>query len=213
MLPVPLDTLSAFIGLCVVLAVTPGPDMLFITANALSGGSRAGVAAMLGTAVGSVFHATMAALGLSAIVAASPLAYEIIRYAGAAYLVWLGIQAIRNPSMLQMQAERMRGRRLLAVFRGGVISNVLNPKVLVFVLALLPPFVHPELGQAGLQFAILGGIFVVTLAAFNLPIALSGGAIGRMLAARPGMARFQGRFSGVIFIGLALHVAATGQRA
>jgi threonine/homoserine/homoserine lactone efflux protein len=115
--------------------------------------------------------------------------------------------------MLQMTAERMRGRRLLAVFRGGVISNVLNPKVLVFVLALLPPFVHPEYGQVGLQFLILGTVFVVILALFNIPIALSGGAIGRMLAARPAMARFQGRFSGVIFIGLALHVAATGRHA
>lgn len=126
----------AFLAAALALNLTPGADMLFVTAQSLSGGRGAGLAAALGVGTGAVVHAGLAALGLAVLVAAEPLAFEIIRYAGAAYLIWIAVQMIRTPPQLSGSAAAPRVS-LVRAYAQGLTTNLLNPKVFVFVLAFL----------------------------------------------------------------------------
>ncbi|HET8727116.1 MAG TPA: LysE family translocator [Alphaproteobacteria bacterium] len=205
------QTLSIFILAVVVLMVTPGPDMLFIAANGIAQGPRAGTVSALGVGVGCLVHTLLAAAGISALVLATPVAFDVIRFAGAAYLAWLGVQAIRNPAMLDLHVSAARARTLGAVFRGGVLCNVLNPKVAVFFIAFLPQFADPSRGPIAIQMVVLGVVLTVIGTTFNMLIGLSGGGIGRFLSTRPRFARVQAWVSGLIFIGLAARLALTGR--
>lgn len=208
-----LQTLTLFLIAVTVLMVTPGPDILFITANGIAQGPKAGAVSALGVGAGAVIHTLAAALGVSALLLASPLAFDIIRYAGAAYLAWLGYQAIRNPAMLDLRVAAARRRSLWRVFRGGLFCNVLNPKVAVFFVVFLPQFADPDLGPVAVQLIVLGLILTVVVTLWNMAVGLSSGGVGRFLAGRPRVAQVQGWISGLIFIGLALRLAVSGQRA
>src|SRR5512133_1760869 len=165
------------------LNLTPGPDMLYVAARGAAEGRRAGVVSALGIGAGTLVHITALALGLSALLAAVPLAYDAVRYAGAAYLVYLGVRALlaRGPAAaaLSLGATTAAARpaelapgRLAAIFRQGVVTNVLNPKVALFFLAFLPQFVDPSRGSAVAQTVLLGLLFDCSGTIVNVAVAL-----------------------------------------
>ena len=156
-LPVP-DNLAAFLAVSVALTAAPGPDVLFLVSQGLAGGSRAGLYVAMGLSSGLLVHTTLAALGVSAIFMASPAAFNILKLAGAAYLLWLAIGAFRErPAAGSKTALFGDGA---ALYRRGVIMNLLNPKVALFFLALLPQFVSSSKGGVKAQMAILGLVFM-----------------------------------------------------
>ncbi len=189
------------------LNLTPGPDMLYVIARSTAEGRRAGVVSAFGIGVGTLVHITALALGLSALLAAVPVAYDIVRYAGAAYLIYLGVRAIvRLPGLTgDVAVERAS---LRAVFRQGVTTNVLNPKVALFFLAFLPQFVDPSRGSAVFQTAALGLMFDVQGTLVNIGVAVGASSLGTWLRTRGERSgRVLGRMTGVLFIGLGARLA------
>jgi len=207
-----LSLLPPFLIAALALNFTPGADMMFVTAQSLSGGRGAGVAASLGVGAGAVVHSALAALGLAALVAAQPVAFDIVRYAGAAYLIWIAYQMIRTPPTLgaDSAAGRSNWRR---AFAQGLTTNLLNPKVIVFVLAFLPQFADPARGALGLQIFILGVIFGTTGTLVLIGVAFAGGNLKRALAHHPRAGRMVGWVSGTLIGTLAIGLLLTSRRA
>lgn len=198
--------IALFIAASTLLALAPGPDIVAVLARGISQGRRAGFAAALGFGVGCLFHTALAALGIAAIIRSSPLAFDLVRYVGAAYLLWIGIQAIRHRDAFTMQAAG-GGAALTAIFRQSVVGNALNPKVTLFFLSFLPQFVNGEAGSVGVQMAILGAVFMaVTVVVFGA-VAFFSGWIGERLRASPAIATRLNLFAGLAFIGLGIRVA------
>ncbi|MFZ5963484.1 LysE family translocator [Thalassococcus sp. BH17M4-6] len=197
LLALPMSTLLAFAGAGILLNLTPGADVMFATASGMRGGARAGVAAALGVALGSVFHVALAVLGVAAALRAMPEALQVIRWAGAAYLLWLAWAAWTA----EPETEDARGAQSLAIaLRRGFVTNVLNPKVGLFILAFLPQFADPALGPVAPQMALLGAIFVAT----GLIITSAYGALAGLFGA--GLRRHQritNRIAAAVFGGLA----------
>ena len=149
-----------FVGAGLLLNITPGPDVLYIVGRSLGQGRLAGVVSSLGIATGCLVHVAAAALGLSAVMLAVPLAFDIVRYAGAAYLAWLGFRALaRRSSPLDVRA--LAPVPLGRIYTQGIVTNVLNPKVALFFLAFLPQFTDASRGPLPLQFLLLGLVFIV----------------------------------------------------
>lgn len=148
------STLLLFTGACLALTVTPGPDMLLIASRSLSQGQRAGFASLVGIQVGTYCHALAAALGLSRLFVAVPLAYDVLRLLGAAYLLYLACKTLRSGSNLQLSAglQTIPARR---IFQQGLLTNILNPKMALFVLALFPQFIDPRAGSVVVQMLVL----------------------------------------------------------
>lgn len=186
----------------IALAVVPGPAVLYIVAQSVQGGRRVGVVSAFGIASGGLVHAAAAIAGLSAILAASATAFTVVKVAGAAYLVYLGIRVLLRPS-----TDTIGGRRLEPtlgrVYRQGVVVNVLNPKTALFFLAFLPQFVAPG-SAARPQLALLGAIFVVIALASDLVWALAAGTAGAVLRCSTTFAGVQRWVSGSIFVGLGI---------
>jgi threonine/homoserine/homoserine lactone efflux protein len=199
-------TLLAFLGVSIILTLAPGPDNLMVLAHSLARGRRAGMAIALGCTLGCLTHILWATLGLSAALAASPRAFTALKLAGAAYLAWLGIQALRSASAARLAPGDAPpcpfGRDLLR----GFVANAINPKVALFFLALLPQFLRPELGAAPLQMAVLGAVFMGQTVLLFGAIALAAGRIGELLRTRPRLAPWLDRFAGAVFILLALRL-------
>src|SRR5258705_11655303 len=148
-----------------VLAVTPGAGIFYVLARTLAGGRREGILSSFGTFAGGMFHVFAAALGISAILAASAVAFHTVKYAGAAYLVWLGIRMIRtrNSEMTVSVLQPSQG-----AFRQGILTDVLNPKTALFFLSFIPQFIAPERGHVFLQFLVLGAFSVILNTAADL---------------------------------------------
>lgn len=198
--------IGLFIVAATLLAMAPGPDIVYVLARGIAQGARAGIAAALGFATGCIFHTVLAAIGVAALIRSSPLAFDLVRYAGAAYLVWIGIQALRHRSAFTLESGSAP-RGLATIYRQSVIGNLLNPKVTLFFLAFLPQFVNARAGNAGLQMALLGAIFmVITVVVFGA-VALFAGWIGARLRAKPAIARRLNIFAGMTFIALGVRVA------
>lgn len=204
---------AAYLVLATALAVSPGPDVLFVVANGMRHRARGAIASALGIGFGSVVHAIAAALGVSAVIAASPVAFEILKYAGAIYLGYLGFQALRSwwsysatldPSDAQTEVSPWK------VFQRGLITNLLNPKVIVFYLALLPQFINPELGKVGLQIFLLGCIHAVIGVVFLISVGLAAGKASSWLSTS-GFGRWMDGIAGVFFIGLAVRLVLSGR--
>ena len=189
--------LVAFIGAGLLLNLTPGADFVFVSASGIAGGPRMGMAAALGINIGVAVHVGMAAAGLSALLIAYPAAYDVIRYAGAAYLAWLAIQAWRAAGEL---GEGRAAQSVWRAVRRGFVTNVLNPKTALFIFAFIPQFTDPALGAVGLQILVLGAIFLVVGFAFSLSLGAAAGLFAHVLKAR---AKLLGRVSSVMFGGLA----------
>lgn len=188
------------------LAVLPGPAVLYIVNRSLAQGRRAGVVSALGIATGALFHMTAAALGVSAVLAASAVAYSVVKYAGAAYLIFLGFRTLwRGDDVQSVGLDPDPHRK---VYAQGVVVNVLNPKTALFFLSFLPQFVDPGLGPALPQLLVLGVVFIVVALASDLTYAFAAAAVGRLLEARPGTRRARRWVSATVLLGLGV-VAAT----
>lgn len=155
-----LSVLLSFLFAAVVLTLMPGPDNLFVLAQSISQDKRAGIATSLGLCSGLVVHISAAAIGISAILYQSSLAFSIVKYLGAAYLLYLAFQAFRERKQSTL-LKNQRNQSYMALYRKGIIMNILNPKVSLFFLALLPQFVNQHSGYASLQMVLLGMIFIV----------------------------------------------------
>ena len=190
----------------IALNLTPGADMMFCLSQGLKSGRKAGFAASLGIATGSVIHVLLAAFGLAALIAANPVAFEVLRWAGVGYLVWLAVQALRHPVQLDLPDDARQSLPFKA-WRDGVLVNLLNPKVIVFTLAFLPQFVDPERGSAVLQFLLLGLVLNVTGTTVNGFVGIGSGSVRGILAGNKWIARTLAYVSSAVFIGLAAKLA------
>ena len=190
----------------IAITVAPGPDNHQELARGISQGRAAGLVAALGFAAGISFHTTLAALGVAALLKSSPMAFEAVKLAGAAYLVWIGIKAIRTKGL--SSAHERPSQPLAVVFRQSVIGNLLNPKVTLFFIVFLPQFVNPHGGQSVmLQMFELGGVFMLqTVAVFSV-FGVAAGMIGAYLKRRPKVGVWLDRLAGATFIGLGIRVA------
>jgi len=203
------DNLLLFLGASLALAITPGPDMLFILARSASYGCRAGVVSTLGIATGLLVHIAAAALGLSGLLIAVPAAYDAVRFAGAAYLVYLGARALLSRSSGEPGGPALERVEigLRKIYTQGLITNVLNPKVALFFLAFLPQFVDPGNGSVPAQFVLLGVLFSTTGTLVNLGVALATSRAAAWTRGRARGAVWLERMSGLIFVGLGLRLA------
>ncbi|MEH6419657.1 LysE family translocator [Pseudomonas sp. CGJS7] len=200
------STLLSFTLVVLALFVIPGPAVLMILARASSGGRRIGVLTGLGVACGDLVHAMLATFGLSAVLMASATAFATVKYAGVAYLVYLGVKALLEKSSdLQLpQARKLGG---WAAFRQGMLTEVLNPKTALFFLAFLPQFVSAQHANATLQLAQLGLIFAVLSALYSSAVALAASALGKWLGRNRAVGRWQNKVVGAIYLGLGAKLA------
>ena len=198
---------AIFMGAAVVLALTPGPGIFYVLGRTLHGGRREGILSALGTFVGGAIHAIGAALGLSVILMSSGTAFEIVRYAGASYLIFLGISMIRNRrAELAASGQAETSKRN---FLQGIATEVLNPKTALFFLSFIPQFVSATKGHMTLQFLILGTISVVLNTAVDLLVVGFASSLALKFGHRPKLIERQRTASGVGMIGLGIYVAAT----
>ncbi len=198
--------IALFLATSALLALAPGPDIVYVLTRGVTQGPRAGLAAAFGFAAGCIFHTVLAAVGIAALIRSSELAFDLVRYAGAAYLVYIGIQALRHRASFSMEGASDK-RALASIFRQSVIGNMLNPKVTLFFLAFLPQFVNAQAGHVGMQMALLGALFmVVTIVVFGA-VALFSGWIGAWMRAKPAIGERLNIFAGVTFIALGIRVA------
>ena len=203
-------TLAPFLVAVLVLQVTPGPGMLFILANGISGGPRAGVAPAFGAASGMVVHTIAAAAGLAALFGAAPPVYDAVRLAGAAYLLWLAIGHFRRPTLAtEGSAEATPGRR---VFARALLNNLANPKVVVFFVAFLPQFIVPGGAARPVQLLFLGALFLVVGLMLDVCIGLFAGRVGQALRTRTWISRLLDRLAGSILAALGLRLALDTER-
>jgi threonine/homoserine/homoserine lactone efflux protein len=195
-----IPTLLTFAVAATLLIIVPGPNVIFIITRGIDQGRKAAFVSSLGVQTGMLFHIAAAMLGLSALVASSEPVFNAVKYAGAAYLVWMGWKSIRaapDDLTIEDQARRAPLRRL---YTQGMIVNLLNPKVALFFLAFLPQFIDPARGGASLQILVFGLVFAAIALLSDSIYAMASGAIGDWLKRRAGIARQRGRFSGVIYI-------------
>jgi threonine/homoserine/homoserine lactone efflux protein len=195
-----------FLATSIAITVAPGPDNLQVLARGISQGRAAGLVAALGFAAGITFHTTLAALGVAALLRSSPLAFEAIKLAGAAYLVWIGIKALRSQGLAT--AHQRAPQPLMTVFRQSVLGNLLNPKVTLFFVVFLPQFVQPHGAQSvTVQMLELGVLFMLqTVVVFSL-FGVCAGIIGGWLKRRPRVGVWLDRLAGATFIAIGIRVA------
>jgi threonine/homoserine/homoserine lactone efflux protein len=204
-------SLILFAGAGLLLNVTPGPDLLYILGRSMSQGRSAGVLSALGVGAGCLVHVLGAALGLSALLLAVPHAYDLVRWAGAAYLVALGVKALRS----RQGALEVKGLAPVTpgrIFVQGALTNVLNPKVALFFLAFLPQFADPTRGPLAPQLLLLGAIFAVNGTWVCVGFALFASSVGSWLRGRYGVARLLERATGGLFVALGLRLALLERR-
>lgn len=204
-MPIDLADLIIFATAALALNLTPGNDMMFVLGQSIKSGPRHGVAASLGVAAGSFTHLLLVAAGVAVLLARHPAVFDAIRYAGAAYLLYLAFKAIAAP-VTQFQAKGS-ARPLARDFLDGFLVNVFNPKTIVFMFAFLPPFVRPENGAPLLQLLILGLIFNIGGTAVNIAVSFAAGSIARLLAQSPRAARTFNALSASLFVFLAARMA------
>lgn len=202
-------TLSVFILAALVLLVTPGPAVLYIVARSIDQGRWAGIVSTLGIGVGTLFHIAAAAFGVSALLVSSALVFSMVKYAGAAYLIYLGVRKLLVREELH-QPEIAEHKRLAQIFYQGILVNLLNPKTALFFFAFLPQFVDVSQGSIAGQIMVLGLILVVMGIFSDGLYALLAGAIGNWLRGNLGFLRAQRYFAGGVFILLGVTTALSG---
>lgn len=203
--------LLLFLAAGLTLNITPGPDMLYVISRSSTEGPRAGVVSSLGIAAGTLVHIAAVTLGLSSLLAAVPVAYDVVRLAGAAYLIYLGVRTLAGTGGL-IGAAAVAPAGLWPTFRQGVITNVLNPKVALFFLAFLPQFVDRDRGPIGPQLCLLGLLFDTTGTMVNIGVAVAAGHAAVALRRSDGPARWLRRTTGAVFLGLGLRLAFASRR-
>jgi threonine/homoserine/homoserine lactone efflux protein len=206
-----LHSLLVFVGAGLLLNLTPGPDVLYIVGRSMSQGRGAGVVSALGINAGCLIHVAAATLGLSALMLTLPAAYDVVRLAGAAYLVWLGVRALRATSGA-LEVKALAAVPLRRIFWQGVVTNALNPKVALFFLAFLPQFADPRRGPLAPQILLLGALFTVNGSLVCMAYALVASRLGAWLKTRYGVTRLLDRATGVLFIALGVRLALLERR-
>lgn len=202
-----LAQLLSFTLAAVLITATPGPDNLMVLGMGMSKGQRQGIAFGLGCAVGCLSHTLLAVLGVSALVAASPLAFTALKWIGGGYLVWLGVAALRHAGEGAKVSSFDAGQESTrALFFKGMFANAINPKVVLFFLSFLPQFVVPNQGRIGMQLGVLGFIFAVQAGVLFATLAYFAGSIGAWLTRRPRASVWLDRIAGTVFISLGLRM-------
>jgi len=207
-----LDTsrLTLFFITAALILVTPGPAVLYIIARSVDQGRLAGIVSTLGVGLGTMFHVAAAALGISALLMSSAMAFNLLKYLGAAYLVYLGVRKLMERDQEQHSYDRVP-QSLGRIFWQGVVVNVLNPKTALFFLAFLPQFVDIARGHVSLQMVVLGLLFVTMGIVSDGVWALFAGTAGSWLKNHSGFLRVQRYFAGTVFIALGVIMAVSGQ--
>ncbi|RST73083.1 LysE family translocator [Siminovitchia acidinfaciens] len=201
-----LSTLGTFILVVIGLFLVPGPAVLLTVSRTIQGGRKTGILTGLGIATGDFIHTLFAALGLSAILMTSATAFNLVKYAGAIYLIYMGIKAIVERTNKQNIASVSKAPSLQS-YSQAILAEVLNPKTAIFFLAFLPQFIHPEKGPAIVQFLLLGFIFVVMSCLYTSMIVISIRPIGRLMKRTTNLGKWSGKFAGLIYIWLGVKVA------
>lgn len=210
----PAEQILLFIGAGWLLNLTPGPDVLYIVSNALRNGARAGIVAGLGITAGCFVHIFAAALGVGALLATSAIAFNLLKWAGAAYLLYAGARLLFSRSPSRLLADATAGAAPLPadhwrVFKGGFLTNALNPKVALFFLAFVPQFIGPESAHPTLAFLALGILFNLNAIPVNMGWALAAAWLARRASAVQRSLHTLDRCAGALFIGFGLKLAFT----
>ena len=204
------STLAVFVAAALALLLVPGPAVLYIVARSIDQGRAAGLVSVLGVHLGSLVHVAAAAIGLSSLIVSSAVAFSVVKYAGAAYLVYLGVRALlsrEEPEEVEVRAAPNR-----SLLRQGAIVNILNPKTALFFLAFLPQFVDPAAGYVALQLTFFGLVFVALGLVTDSVYALAAGTAGNLLRTNRVFTGARRWVSGTVFIGLGLATAFSGSR-
>ncbi|MBP2230158.1 threonine/homoserine/homoserine lactone efflux protein [Azospirillum agricola] len=218
-MPLPLDPhlVQLYLVAVGVLILAPGPDFLLVLTRSIADGRRTGIIAMLGISLGNLIHTLLAAAGISALIAASPALFDVLRYAGGGYLAWIGARALWSAWTSRGQdaeapVQAADSAPPTAVFLQALLTNLLNPKVILFQLAFVPQFIAPALGHVAVQIFILGNIITVLGGIYLAGVAaLSAGAARRVLASARVRTALDG-FAGVLFLGFAVRLLLTDRR-
>jgi len=198
---------ASFLTAAVVLNLAPGPDIAFILGQTVRGGRKAGFAALGGIWLGAFGHVLMAAAGLSAILATSATGFSVVKWAGAAYLLYLGIKALRSDGSGFIAKSEANSPRAFPIFRQGIVVALLNPKVAIFFLAFLPQFVVAGAGPVWAQLFLHGSLIIVVAAFIEPPLILAGDKLTNRLRSTPRIGLWLDRSLGAIFIGLSIRLA------
>lgn len=204
-----LAQIAGFLLAAALITFAPGPDNLSVLSLGLSRGRRAGIGFGLGCALGCFTHTIWATIGVTALIAASDTAFAALKFAGAAYLVWLGVQALKSPgAKFTAEAEGTPPQEAMRPYvMRGFVANAINPKVALFFLAFLPQFVDPARGAAAAQTALLGTLFALQTVLIFGVLGWYAGTVGGWLRGRPAVGRWLDRATGVLFIGLGIRLA------
>jgi threonine/homoserine/homoserine lactone efflux protein len=205
------STLMPFLAAALALNLTPGADMTYVIARSATQGRAAGLAASFGVSLGSLCHALLAAFGVAVLVAHSDAAFLTIKIAGALYLLFLAFKAFRAGAK-SAHLKNLPPVSIKRVFAEGALTNLLNPKVALFILAFLPQFVDPHRGSVALQILFLGTLFNIGGTTVLVVVAISAGAAAGMLRESAQFGKWLNRFSGLVFVGLALRLAFAERR-
>jgi threonine/homoserine/homoserine lactone efflux protein len=201
-----LEQLIAFVVASAVLGITPGPDIIYVVVRGAAQGPRAGIAAAAGLCTGIIAHTAFAVIGLTAILAASATAFTVVKLAGAAYLVYLGVRMLVGRDELDLSGDGKQ-QPLGAIYRQTILMNILNPKVGLFFLAFLPQFIDPAAGPVAPQFALLGTIFMAVSFIVMAGAGMAGGQLRRWLATSARATRVIQYIAGTILVALGLRLA------
>lgn len=195
-----------FLLTALLLTATPGPDNLMVLSVGVSRGKRAGIAFGLGCALGCFSHTVLAVIGVSALVAASPVAFTLLKAMGGAYLVWLGIQALRHAGGARIGTSQTGPESLRRLFMKGLIANAINPKVVLFFLSFLPQFVVSSQGNVAWQLGFLGVLFTLQAVVLFSLLGFFSGNVGTWLNRKPSVGQSLDRLAGVVFIALGIRM-------
>jgi threonine/homoserine/homoserine lactone efflux protein len=209
---VPLNDLLLFAGAALLMVLTPGPNMIYLISRSICQGRKAGVISLLGVILGFLVHMFAAALGITALFLAIPIAYDLLKWAGAAYLLYLAWQAVRPGARSPFEARQLPADPPSRLLLMGFLTNVLNPKIAVFYLSIFPQFVSPEHGSVFQQSILLGLTQISVSFTVNLLIALFAGSLSAWLVGRPRWLVAQRYVMGCVLAGLALRLVSEQRR-
>jgi len=206
---------SALLGFALIslgLVLTPGPNMIYLISRSITQGPAAGIVSLGGVALGFVFYMLCAAFGITALLLAIPFAYDALRFAGAGYMLWLAWQAVKPGGRSPFQVKQLAIDSPRKLFTMGFVTNLLNPKIAMLYLALLPQFIDPTAGSVLAQSVMLGAIQIAISVSVNAMIALAAGSIALFLASRPSWMLVQRWLMGTVLAGLALRMAVEARK-
>jgi len=208
-----LPTMLGFALISLGIVLTPGPNMIYLISRSITQGRAAGIVSLGGVALGFVFYMLCAAFGITALLFAVPYAYDALRFAGATYLLWLAWQALKPNGRSPFQVKKLQTDGPRKLFAMGFVTNLLNPKIAMLYLALLPQFIDPAVGSVLTQSLALGAIQIVISVSVQAMIALAAGSIARFLGTRPSWLLVQRWLMGTVLAGLAVKMAFEAKRA